>query len=224
MIILKILIVSKNIVNITMFFSFYSIITIGDFMGKLIIISGPSGVGKGTIINKLKKIYQDNNKNLYVSVSYTTREKRKNEREGIDYYFISLEEFIKKINENGLLEYNQYGTGKYYGTPKDKIFDYLDNGYDVILEIDVNGFIKVREQGIDFTSIFIAPPSINDLEERLRTRNTETEEVINKRLLEARRELASMNLYDNIIYNENDRIDDTVDSVLKVINEKKYVK
>jgi guanylate kinase len=224
MIILKILIVSKNIVNITMFFSFYSIITIGDFMGKLIIISGPSGVGKGTIINKLKKIYQDNNKNLYVSVSYTTREKRKNEREGIDYYFISLEEFVKKINENGLLEYNQYGTGKYYGTPKDKIFDYLDNGYDVILEIDVNGFIKVREQGIDFTSIFIAPPSINDLEERLRTRNTETEEVINKRLLEARRELASMNLYDNIIYNENDRIDDTVDSVLKVINEKKYVK
>jgi guanylate kinase len=224
MIILKILIVSKNIVNITMFFSFYSIITIGDFMGKLIIISGPSGVGKGTIINKLKKIYQDNNKNLYVSVSYTTREKRKNEREGVDYYFISLEEFVKKINENGLLEYNQYGTGKYYGTPKDKIFDYLDNGYDVILEIDVNGFIKVREQGIDFTSLFIAPPSINDLEERLRTRNTETEEVINKRLLEARRELASMNLYDNIIYNENDRIDDTVDSVLKVINEKKYVK
>ena len=224
MIILKILIISKNIVNITMFFSVYSIITIGDFMGKLIIISGPSGVGKGTIINKLKKIYQDNNKNLYVSVSYTTREKRKNEREGVDYYFISLEEFLKKINENRLLEYNQYGTGKYYGTPKDKIFDYLDNGYDVILEIDVNGFIKVREQGIDFTSIFIAPPSISDLEERLRTRNTETEEVINKRLLEARRELASMNLYDNIIYNENNRIDDAVDSVLKVINEKKYVK
>jgi len=224
MIILKILIVSKNIVNTTMFFLFYSIISIGDFMGNLIIISGPSGVGKGTIINRIKEKYKNNNKKLYVSVSYTTRNPRDGEINGRDYYFISVQEFKELINNNGLLEYNEYGTGKYYGTPRDIIFNYLDNDYDVILEIDVNGYKKIKELGIEHRSVFVAPSSIGVLESRLRKRNSEDEENLKKRIKEAFNELNYMNLYDDIVFNEDGKLEEAVDEVYELMNSKKYIK
>ncbi len=193
-------------------------------MGKLIIISGPSGVGKGTIINKLKEKYQENGKNIYVSISYTTRNKRENEIDGKDYFFVSKEEFEKMINQNGFLEYNQFNTGDYYGTPKDIIFDYLDNEYDVILEIDVNGYKKIKEQNIVDASIFIAPPSMEVLEKRLRKRGTETEEKIRRRMRTAVDEILCMNLYDNVLFNEDDKVDEVVNKIYQLINEKKYTK
>ena len=112
-------------------------------MSKLVVISGPSGVGKGTVVKLLQEKYQEEGRKLYLSVSCTTRTPREGEREGVHYYFISEEEFNNKIKHNDFLEYNQYGTGKYYGTPKDKVIDYLQKGYDVILEIDDNGYKQV---------------------------------------------------------------------------------
>ena len=193
-------------------------------MGNLVIISGPSGVGKGTIINKLKEKYQSENKKLYVSVSYTTRSPRTGEENGKDYYFISTEEFQKLIKNNGLLEYNEYGTGKYYGTPKDMIFNYIDNGYDVILEIDVNGYQKIKELNLPLTSIFVAPPSMDELEKRLRSRNSESDDIINKRLKEASKEIMKMNDYNYVVFNENGKIDEAVNSIYDLMNRKKYIK
>ena len=195
----------------------------GDFMGNLIVISGPSGVGKGTIIKEIKERYQDNDKNLYVSVSYTTRKIREGERDGVDYHFVSIQEFENLIKNNGLLEYNEYGTGNYYGTPKDLVFNYLDNDYDVILEIDVNGYQKIKELNIPHESIFIAPPSYDVLENRLKRRNTESNEIIQKRLKAALNEINHMDIYDYVIYNKENELEQAVDDIMNIMN-KKYSK
>ena len=195
----------------------------GDFMGNLIVISGPSGVGKGTIIKEIKERYQDNDKNLYVSVSYTTRKIREGERDGVDYHFVSVQEFENLIKNNGLLEYNEYGTGNYYGTPKDLVFNYLDNDYDVILEIDVNGYQKIKELNIPHESIFIAPPSYDVLENRLKRRNTESNEIIQKRLKAALNEINHMDIYDYVIYNKENELEQAVDDIMNIMN-KKYSK
>ena len=192
-------------------------------MSNLFVISGPSGVGKGTLIKKVQELYKKNDKPLYLSISCTTRKPRAGEKDGIDYYFINEKEFLSKVQSDNLLEYNQYGTGKYYGTPKDVVFKHLDDGDDVILEIDVNGFQQIKARVIDFKSVFIAPPSMEELERRLTSRNQDTEDNIKKRLLTANTEMVYEKYYDNTIINRTNDID-TVASELYDLMTKEKVK
>ena len=186
-------------------------------MGKLVVISGPSGVGKGTVINLLKDIYAKKNDKLYLSISCTTRSPREGEIDGVSYYFISYEGFIERIKNEDFLEYNKYGTGKYYGTPKSVTLDYLKRGYDVILEIDINGYKQIKERFPDCVGIFIMPPSEKELYARLKNRNTETEEVIKTRLKTAKDEIKNRFIYDYIIVNENNKSDVTASEIYKIM-------
>lgn len=189
-------------------------------MSKLIVISGPSGVGKGTIIEHLKDIYKFKRKKLYLSISCTTRLPREGEVEGINYYFINEEEFKKRIQESDFLEYNVYGTGKYYGTPKSTVINYLNDGYDVILEIDINGYKQIKENFKETIGIFIMPPDINELYNRLKNRNTEDEEVIKVRLETAKKEINENYIYDYIIVNENGKSLEAAKEIYNIINGK----
>lgn len=186
-------------------------------MSKLLVISGPSGVGKGTIIEKLQEMYQENNKKLYLSVSCTTRSPREGEKNGINYYFISERKFKHRIKKNDFLEYNIYGTGKYYGTPKSTVLKYMKKGYDVILEIDVNGYKQIKENFKEAIGIFIMPPDINELYNRLRNRNTEDEEVINVRVETAKKEISEKDIYDYIIVNENGKSDEATKKIFDIM-------
>lgn len=186
-------------------------------MSKLVVISGPSGAGKGSVVKELLNIYKENQDKVHLSVSATTRLKREGEVDGVNYYFIKEEEFLSKIKENAFLEYNQYGTGKYYGTLKEHVFDYLANGYDVILEIDINGYKQVIENYEDALGIFIAPPSLEVLEQRLRDRNTETEENIKKRMETARVEMENKGLYPHMVVNEDLKVKEAALKVYQII-------
>ena len=188
-------------------------------MSKLVVISGPSGVGKGTIVNMLKKRYQEEGKRLYISISCTTRLPRTGEVDKVHYFFISEEEFFERLNANDFIEHNCYGTGKYYGTPKGTVINYLENGYDVILEIDINGYKQVKEKYPDCIGIFIMPPSIEDLERRLRNRGTEDEETIQKRLKTAKEEMDDRFVYENIIVNEENKEEEAFQKVYSIIND-----
>ena len=190
----------------------------GGIMSKLVVISGPSGVGKGTVVKLLQEKYQKENKKLYLSVSCTTREPREGEIDGVHYYFISEEEFKKRISNNDFFEYNVYGTGKYYGTPKSTILNYLNDGYDVILEIEVNGYKQIKEQYPDCIGIFIAPPSIDELYNRLINRGTETKDVIEKRIATARHEMQEENLYHYVIVNEDGKSKEAMEEIYKILN------
>jgi len=165
--------------------------------GKFIIISGPSGVGKGTIYGRLRKELGG-----WYSVSMTTRGMRDGEVDGVDYYFISKEEFKKGIGDGKLLEYNIYNDN-YYGTPKDKVLEKLDEGVNVFLEIDVNGARNIKNTFPDALLIYIAPPSIEELRERLINRGTEDLETIEKRLKIANDELKQVNFYDYVVVNND---------------------
>ena len=187
-------------------------------MSKLVVISGPSGVGKGTVVKLLQEKYQKENKKLYLSVSCTTREPREGEIDGVHYYFISEEEFKKRISNNDFFEYNVYGTGKYYGTPKSTILNYLNDGYDVILEIEVNGYKQIKEQYPDCIGIFIAPPSIDELYNRLINRGTENKDVIEKRIATARHEMQEENLYHYVIVNEDGKSKEAMEEIYKILN------
>ena len=186
-------------------------------MSKLVVISGPSGVGKGTVVKELQKIYEENDDKLYLSISCTTRMIREGETNGVSYFFIKEEEFLNMIEENEFLEYNQYGTGKYYGTPKTKVLEYLNKGYDVILEIDINGYRQIKENFKEAMGIFIMPPSIEEVEYRLRKRNTETDEVIKKRLEIAKDELSNKDEYDYLVINERDMQRETANKIYDIM-------
>jgi guanylate kinase len=188
-------------------------------MGKLVVISGPSGVGKGTIVNHLIDMYKEKNDNLYLSVSCTTRAPREGEIDGVSYYFITEKEFKKRIKKNDFLEYNKYGTGKYYGTPRSTTIEYLNKGYDVILEIDINGYRQIKDSFPDSLGIFIMPPSIDELYNRLKNRNTETEDVIKVRLDAAKNEIENREIYDYIIINENNKSDVAAQEIYDIIKE-----
>lgn len=190
-------------------------------MSKLLVISGPSGVGKGTIVNHLEEMYQENKKKLYLSISCTTRKPRDGEIDGVNYYFISEKEFKKRIKNNDFLEYNIYGTGKYYGTPKSTVLKYLKNGYDVILEIDINGYKQIKENFPDTVGIFIMPPDIEELYNRLKNRNTEDEETIKIRIETAKREIKENNIYDYIIVNENGKSMEAAEEIYNIMKEGK---
>lgn len=167
--------------------------------GLLIVLSGPSGVGKGTV---RKAIFDHPETNFKYSISMTTRQKREGERDGIDYFFKSHEEFETLIEQDKFIEYAEY-VGNYYGTPVDYVKETIADGHDVFLEIEVEGAKQVREKFPDALFIFLAPPTLAQLEERLIGRGTDSQEVISHRIKEARRELSLMNLYDYVVINDD---------------------
>ena len=166
--------------------------------GMLIVLSGPSGVGKGTV---RKEIFSQPGNKFHYSVSMTTREMRPGEVNGKDYYFVSKEEFEQEIAAGQMLEYAQY-VDNYYGTPLKYVNEMLDSGKDVFLEIEVKGAMQVREKAPDGLFIFLAPPSLEHLKERLVGRGTESNEIIQNRITEARKEVEMMNLYDYVVVND----------------------
>ena len=174
--------------------------------GNLFIVSGPSGSGKGTILGEIFRIFVD--ENLYFSVSATTRAPREGEIDGIHYHFVTRERFTELLNNNGLVEYNILSTGDMYGTPKAPLEEAMHSGRSCILEIDPNGMRQVIGVYPDAVKIFIAPPSEEILEKRIRGRGTETEANIVKRLNTAKKELRAVGEYDYVIV--NDKLEDAV--------------
>jgi guanylate kinase len=167
-------------------------------MGNLIVFTGPSGVGKGTVV---KELFQ-NLDNLIFSVSVTTRDKRSGEEEGKNYFFRTHVEFDELIQTDKLLEWAEF-VGNKYGTPKDFVFEKLKNGTDVFLEIEVQGALQVKEKFPEALMIFLLPPSLDELEARLRKRATEPEEKILLRLAKARDEMKYINDFDFSVINDS---------------------
>lgn len=179
--------------------------------GLLVVISGPSGVGKGTV---RKALFDMPKHNLVYSVSMTTRDIRPGEVDGVDYYFVSKEEFIKRQKEGKFLETAEF-VGNYYGTPLDKVNEQLDMGNEVVLEIEVEGAQQVKKKVPDCVMIFIVPPGKQALYERLKRRGTETESVINERIEKANREFKLAHLYDYIVV--NDEVNNAADRIMAII-------
>jgi len=179
--------------------------------GLLIVLSGPSGVGKGTV---RKELFKQPNTNYEYSISVTTRKPREGEVDGVDYFFVSREEFEKMIKEGKLLEYAEF-VGNYYGTPLDYVNSTLDAGRDVFLEIEVQGAAQIREKVPEALFIFLAPPSLSELERRLIERGTESEDVIKQRIETAKEELEMMKLYDYVV--ENDEIQKACEKINAII-------
>lgn len=167
--------------------------------GLLIVLSGPSGVGKGTV---RKAIFEDPDTGFEYSISMTTRKKREGEVDGVDYFFKTREEFESLIEQDKFIEHAQY-VGNYYGTPVDYVVETMEKGHDVFLEIEVEGAKQVRERFPEALFIFLAPPNLAQLEERLIGRGTDSMEVIRHRISEAKRELTLMNLYDYVVINDD---------------------
>ena len=163
--------------------------------GLLLVVSAPSGCGKGTILGEILK-----DEGFYYSISATTRAPREGEQDGVNYHFITKEEFEQRIARGGMLEYAQY-CGNYYGTPKKEVEQMREAGRDVILEIEVEGAMKVRSLCPDAVFLFIAPTSVEELRRRLNKRGTEAAEVIEERVAQASRELSYADRYDYIIVN-----------------------
>lgn len=184
--------------------------------GTLFIVSGPSGCGKGTVLAEIIK--QDN---IYYSVSATTRSPRPGEVNGVNYHFLSKDEFEKLIENDGVLEYANY-CGNYYGTPKKPVEDMLAEGKNVILEIEVQGALKVMDKCPEAVSVFILPPSLKELRRRLHKRGTETEEVIEKRIGEAAGEIRKAVNYDYVMI--NGELETAVPDLLSIINSQKLKK
>ncbi len=166
--------------------------------GILFVLSGPAGVGKGTVRQKLFEQETD----LKYSVSATTRKKRLGEKEGVDYFYKTKEEFEEMIERNELLEYAKY-VDNYYGTPKQYVLDELAKGNDVFLEIEVQGALQVKKNFPEGVFIFLTPPSLKELKNRIVNRGTETKDVIMQRLKEAKNEIKMMENYDYVVVNDD---------------------
>ena len=167
--------------------------------GILVIVSGFSGAGKGTLMKRLMEMHGEQ---YALSVSMTTRQPRPGEQEGISYFFVDTETVGKTIGEKGLIEYASY-CDNYYGTPRKYVEDMLEQGKDVILEIEIQGALKVKEQYPDALLLFVMAPSAEELKRRLVGRGTETEEVIRKRLIRASEEAEGIPAYDAVVINDD---------------------
>ncbi len=178
--------------------------------GNLIVLSGPSGCGKSTISQELMK----DNKNIIESVSMTTRNIRQGEVDGKDYYFLSKEEFEKNIQDGKLLEYALY-SDNYYGTPKDNVTQKINQGLDVILVIEIQGALQVKEKFKEAIFIFILPPSIKELKKRLDNRKTETNEQLFKRFQAMYKEINEVKKYNYVVINDN--LEDAVNNAKSII-------
>lgn len=185
--------------------------------GFIIVISGPSGVGKGTLVGELLK----NSDDFALSISATTRQPREGEVHGVNYFYITKEEFLDKVNNNGMLEYAQYN-GNYYGTPREYVESTTQNGKNIILEIEVQGAKKIQDMGLGVVTIFVMPPSWEVLKKRLMGRGTETEDVIENRLNIAKEEMTQADKYDYIVI--NDHLPDCVEDIKKIIGSEKWKK
>lgn len=179
--------------------------------GLLVVFSGFSGSGKGTIMKRLLEEHKDTYR---LSISATTRAPREGERDGVEYFFKSIPEFEELIKNNQMLEYAQYA-GNYYGTPRAYVESELDKGHDVILEIETQGALKVKELIPEALLIFVTPPSVSILYDRLKNRGTETDEVIAKRMAQAANEALVIEKYDYLI--ENDNLDECVKVTHEII-------
>lgn len=182
--------------------------------GLLIVVSGPSGAGKDTIINEVLKV----NKSIWVSISMTSRNPRGSEEDGKDYFFVTREEFLENIKEGNFLEYAGYN-GNYYGTPKHKINEYLEKGIDVILIIEIQGALQIKELIKDALFIFIMPPSMEELKMRLINRGTDSEDKIISRFKTAYQEINEVSKYNYVVV--NDEVISARDKVLAIINAEK---
>ena len=169
-------------------------------MAQLFVISAPSGTGKTSLIHKV--LEEELASKTKLGVSCTTREKRKNEEEGIAYFFLDIDTFNKKLDEGNFLEHATV-FGNLYGTPKDWVLSTISQGFDVVLELDVQGAIQVKNAYPDTKTIFIIPPSYKDLEKRLVNRDQDSQETIEKRLSEAKQEVLSGKDFDHLITNDN---------------------
>ncbi len=178
--------------------------------GILIVLSGPSGVGKGTV---RKELFTQNPSFRY-SISMTTRSPREGEVDGVDYFFKKKEEFESLIEQGKLLEYAKF-VDNYYGTPVDYVRQTIEEGQDVFLEIEVQGARQVREKFPEGLFIFLAPPSLSELKNRIVGRGTETEEVIHQRLKTAEEEIEMMDLYDYVV--ENDTVESACDKIKAIV-------
>ena len=176
--------------------------------GKLVVISGFSGAGKGTLMKALMKEYGDS---YALSVSETTRNPRPGEMDGVDYFFVTKDKFEQMIAEDALIEYAQY-VGNYYGTPKEYVQQQLDLGKNVILEIEIQGALKIKEKFPDTVLMFVTAPNANELKNRLVGRGTETPEVIAARLSRACEESMGMEKYDYLVIN------DTIENGISLID------
>ena len=167
--------------------------------GLLIVISGPSGVGKGTV---LKEVVKDPELNIGYSISMTTREKRPGEENGVNYYFVTRDEFHKAVEDGELLEWTEF-VGNCYGTPIKEVERLRNEGKNVLLEIEQDGCSQVRKKVPDTLSIFIIPPSMEELERRIRSRKTEPEEIVQQRLAKAAKEMNNLKDYQYVVCNED---------------------
>ncbi len=183
--------------------------------GVLVILSGPSGSGKDTVISELKK----RNVDIRQSVSATTRPPREGEKDGVDYYFIDVPTFEQKIREGYFLEYVRYGSN-YYGTPREAVEKLVNDGISVLLKIEVEGAGNIRNVFPDVVSVFLIPPSLDVLAKRLRGRGTETEESFCSRFATASRELCRASEYDYVVI--NDDLDDCVKEVCSILDAEKF--
>ena len=186
-----------------------------DNKGLILVISGPAGSGKSTVTKYIKE-----NPDFVFSISRTTRYTRPGEVDGVDYYFVTKDEFKKKLEEDDFLEHAEY-CGEMYGTPKSLVYDQIEKGKNVILEIEVEGAMQVKEKCPEAVLIMLLPPSFKVQEERLRGRGTEPEDKIQKRLEKTRKEISFAEKYDYIVFNYDNMSKETADDIFAIVRSEK---
>lgn len=183
--------------------------------GLIVVVSGPAGSGKGTVMKYIKE-----NPEYVFSISRTTRYTRPGEVDGVHYYFVSKEEFKQKLLEDDFLEHTEY-CGEFYGTPKSLVYEQLEKGKNVILEIEVDGAMQIKAKCPDAVLIMLLPPSFSVQEARLRGRGTDPEEKILKRLEQTRRELTLVDHYDYVIINEDNKAEEAANDIFTIVRSEK---